>query len=189
MNEGANGSDLQEMTRRLLDIGIEEEKKKSYMPKQGEIGDQILKNQGTSRSLTSGDVSQGKDEKMEEDAEKEELKGFLDIIPREEVPIEVESLSTKFPIVDWKTCVLTENFMYYQIFRGDGKLIKAWDQQPKLGLWHPKDSPFDLVAYTNSDYARASLDRKSITGGRQFLGCRIISWQCKKQTVVAGFPT
>ncbi|GJZ37933.1 hypothetical protein Tco_0584124 [Tanacetum coccineum] len=34
--------------------------------------------------------------------------------------MEVESLSIKFPIVDWKTCVLTENFMYYQIFRGDG---------------------------------------------------------------------
>ncbi|GKE94430.1 hypothetical protein Tco_1579285 [Tanacetum coccineum] len=56
---------------------------------------------------------------MEEAAEKEELKGFLDIILREEVPIEVASLSTKFPIVDWKTCVLTENFMYYQVFRGD----------------------------------------------------------------------
>ncbi|GJU42810.1 hypothetical protein Tco_1195767 [Tanacetum coccineum] len=35
--------------------------------------------------------------------------------------------------------------------------------QPKLGLWYPKDSPFDLVAYTDSDYAGASLDRKSIT--------------------------
>ncbi|GJX62649.1 putative ribonuclease H-like domain-containing protein [Tanacetum coccineum] len=32
--------------------------------------------------------------------------------------------------------------------------------QPKLGLWYPKDSPFDLVAYTDSDYAEASLDRK-----------------------------
>ncbi|GJW20574.1 hypothetical protein Tco_0031196 [Tanacetum coccineum] len=61
-----------------------------------------------------------KRQKMEEDAEKEELKGFLDIIPREDVPIEVESLSTKFLIVDWKTYVLIENFMYYQIFRGDG---------------------------------------------------------------------
>ncbi|GKA04916.1 hypothetical protein Tco_0684036, partial [Tanacetum coccineum] len=30
--------------------------------------------------------------------------------------------------------------------------------QPKLGLWYPKDSPFDLEAYTNSDYAGASLD-------------------------------
>ncbi|GJX71396.1 putative ribonuclease H-like domain-containing protein [Tanacetum coccineum] len=39
-------------------------------------------------------------------------------------------------------------------------------------------------AYTDSDYARASLDRKSTIGGCQFLGCRLISWQCKKQTVV-----
>ncbi|GJT60995.1 hypothetical protein Tco_1004528 [Tanacetum coccineum] len=53
-------------------------------------------------------------------SEKAELKRFLDIVPREEVPIEVESISTKFPIVDWKTYVLTETFMYYQVFRGDG---------------------------------------------------------------------
>ncbi|GKA81585.1 ribonuclease H-like domain-containing protein [Tanacetum coccineum] len=51
------------------------------------------------------------------------------------------------------------------------------------------DIPFDLVAYTDSDYARASLDRKSTTGGCQFLGCRLISWQCKKQTVVANSTT
>ncbi|GJY24763.1 hypothetical protein Tco_0398421 [Tanacetum coccineum] len=61
-----------------------------------------------------------KRQKMEEDAEKEELKGYLDIIPREDVAEDVESLSTKYPIVDWKTYTLTENFMYYQIFRGDG---------------------------------------------------------------------
>ncbi|GJW91074.1 putative ribonuclease H-like domain-containing protein [Tanacetum coccineum] len=61
--------------------------------------------------------------------------------------------------------------------------------QPKLGLWYPKDSPFDLVAYTDSDYAGASLDRKSTTGGCQFLGCKLISWQCKKQTVVAKSTT
>ncbi|GKB65618.1 hypothetical protein Tco_0921804 [Tanacetum coccineum] len=36
--------------------------------------------------------------------------------------------------------------------------------QPKLGLWYPKDLPFDLVAYTDSDYAGASLDMKSTTG-------------------------
>ncbi|GKA98074.1 putative ribonuclease H-like domain-containing protein, partial [Tanacetum coccineum] len=38
--------------------------------------------------------------------------------------------------------------------------------QPKLGLWYPKDSPFDLVAYTDSDYVGASLDGKSTTGGK-----------------------
>ncbi|GJX78045.1 putative ribonuclease H-like domain-containing protein [Tanacetum coccineum] len=52
-----------------------------------------------------------------------------------------------------------------------------------------KDSPFDLVAYTDSDYAGASLDKKSTTGGCQFLGFRLISWQCKKQTVVANSTT
>nr|GEW73764.1 hypothetical protein [Tanacetum cinerariifolium] len=57
--------------------------------------------------------------------------------------------------------------------------------KPHLGLWYPRDSPFNLVAYSNIDYARASLDRKSTTRGCQFLGCRLISWQCKKQIVVA----
>ncbi|GKA09738.1 putative ribonuclease H-like domain-containing protein [Tanacetum coccineum] len=51
------------------------------------------------------------------------------------------------------------------------------------------DSPFDLEAYTDSDYAGASLDRKSTTGGCQFLRRRLISWQCKKQTIVANSTT
>nr|GEX26502.1 uncharacterized mitochondrial protein AtMg00810-like [Tanacetum cinerariifolium] len=42
--------------------------------------------------------------------------------------------------------------------------------QPKLGLWYLKDSPFDLVAYTDNDYAGASLDMNSTTGGCQLLG-------------------
>ncbi|GJR06015.1 ribonuclease H-like domain-containing protein [Tanacetum coccineum] len=46
-----------------------------------------------------------------------------------------------------------------------------------------------FVVYTDSDYARASLDRKSTIGGCQFLGCRLISWQCKKQTVAANSTT
>ncbi|GJV08676.1 putative ribonuclease H-like domain-containing protein [Tanacetum coccineum] len=69
------------------------------------------------------------------------------------------------------------------------RIFRYLKGQPKLGLWYPKDSPFDLVAYTDSDYAGASLDRKSTTGGCQFLGCRLISWQCKKQTVVANSTT
>ncbi|GJV47816.1 putative ribonuclease H-like domain-containing protein [Tanacetum coccineum] len=69
------------------------------------------------------------------------------------------------------------------------KIFRYLKGQPKLGLWYLKDSPFDLVAYTDSDYARASLDRKSTTRGYQFLGSRLISWQCKKQTVVANSTT
>ncbi|GKA26827.1 putative ribonuclease H-like domain-containing protein, partial [Tanacetum coccineum] len=78
------------------------------------------------------------------------------------------------------------SLMYLTSSRPDMMYIKG---QPKLGLLYPKDSPFDLVAYTDSDYAGASLDRKSTTGGCQFLGSRLISWQCKKQIVVANSIT
>ncbi|GKF71904.1 hypothetical protein Tco_0208018, partial [Tanacetum coccineum] len=61
--------------------------------------------------------------------------------------------------------------------------------KPKLGLWYPRVSLFDLESYSNSDYAGANLDRKSTTGSCQFLDRRLISWQCKKQTIVATSTT
>nr|GFC81434.1 hypothetical protein [Tanacetum cinerariifolium] len=80
---------------------------------------------------------------------------------------------------------------------------------PKLGLWYPKASPSDLAAYSDSDYGGASQDRKSTTRGTysdsdyggaiqdhksttegcQFWGRRLISWQCKKQIIVATSTT
>ncbi|GJV35358.1 putative ribonuclease H-like domain-containing protein [Tanacetum coccineum] len=44
------------------------------------------------------------------------------------------------------------------------RIFRYLKGQPKLGLWYPKDSPFVLEAYTDSDYVGASLDRKSTTG-------------------------
>nr|GFA99749.1 hypothetical protein [Tanacetum cinerariifolium] len=55
------------------------------------------------------------------------------------------------------------------------RIFRYLKGKPHLGLWYPKDSPFDLVAYSDNDYAGASLDRKYTTGGCQFLGCRLIS--------------
>ncbi|GJW50400.1 putative ribonuclease H-like domain-containing protein [Tanacetum coccineum] len=69
------------------------------------------------------------------------------------------------------------------------RIFKYLKGQPKLDLWYPKDSPFDLEAYADSDYAGASLDKKSKTGGCQFLISRLISWQCKKQTIVTNSTT
>ncbi|GKD54040.1 putative ribonuclease H-like domain-containing protein [Tanacetum coccineum] len=43
------------------------------------------------------------------------------------------------------------------------RIFRYLKGQPKLGLWYPKDSPFNLEAYTDSDYAGESLDRKSTT--------------------------
>nr|GEV50941.1 putative ribonuclease H-like domain-containing protein [Tanacetum cinerariifolium] len=69
------------------------------------------------------------------------------------------------------------------------RIFRYLKGQPKLGLWYPRDSPFDLEAFSDSDYAGASLDMKSTTGGCQFLDKRLISWQCKKQTIVANSTT
>ncbi|GJW52855.1 uncharacterized mitochondrial protein-like protein [Tanacetum coccineum] len=54
---------------------------------------------------------------------------------------------------------------------------------------NPKVSHLHAMKRIFSDYAGASLDRKSTTGGCHFLGCRLISWQCKKQTVVSNSTT
>ncbi|GJR55373.1 putative ribonuclease H-like domain-containing protein [Tanacetum coccineum] len=69
------------------------------------------------------------------------------------------------------------------------RIFRYLKGKPTLGLWYSRDSPFELVAYTDSDYAGATQDRKSTTRGCQFLGNRLISWQCKKQTVVATSTT
>ncbi|GJX93934.1 hypothetical protein Tco_0348520 [Tanacetum coccineum] len=72
------------------------------------------------------------------------------------------------------------------VVRNKARYLKG---KPKLGLWYPRVSSFHLEAYSDSDYAGANLDRKSTTGGCQFLGRRLISWQCKKQTIVATSTT
>ncbi|GKE54036.1 putative ribonuclease H-like domain-containing protein, partial [Tanacetum coccineum] len=69
------------------------------------------------------------------------------------------------------------SLMYLTASRPDITFVVC---QPKLGLWYPKDSPFYLKAFSDSDYPG---------GGCQFLGKRLISWQCKKQTIVANSTT
>nr|GEY30559.1 uncharacterized mitochondrial protein AtMg00810-like [Tanacetum cinerariifolium] len=68
------------------------------------------------------------------------------------------------------------------------RIFRYLKGKPHLCLWYPKDSPFNLVAYSDSDYIGASLNRKSTTKGCQFLGCRLIYWQCKQQIVVPLLP-
>nr|GFA44359.1 ribonuclease H-like domain-containing protein [Tanacetum cinerariifolium] len=86
------------------------------------------------------------------------------------------------------------SFMGFTVYQMDVKsafLYGTIDEEghPKLGLWYPKESPFDLVAYSDSDYGGASQDRKSTTKESQFLGRWLISWHCKKQTIVATSTT
>ncbi|GJX72224.1 putative ribonuclease H-like domain-containing protein [Tanacetum coccineum] len=72
---------------------------------------------------------------------------------------------------------VTPNTSHLSVVKRIFRYLKG---KPKLGLWYPKVSSFDLEAYSDSDYARANLDGKSTIGGCQFLGRRLISWKCKK---------
>ncbi|KAK2980911.1 hypothetical protein RJ640_013413 [Escallonia rubra] len=55
-----------------------------------------------------------------------------------------------------------------------------------LGLWFPRNTSFfDLVGYSDADYAGCKTERKSTSGGCQFLGHSLVSWSSKKQNSVA----
>ncbi|KAI3667117.1 hypothetical protein L6452_42165 [Arctium lappa] len=65
------------------------------------------------------------------------------------------------------------------------RIFKYLREKPRLGLWYPYESTFDLIAYSDSDLGGANMDRKFTSGGCQLLGARLVSWQCKKQTTVS----
>jgi hypothetical protein len=56
---------------------------------------------------------------------------------------------------------------------------------PNQGLWYPKGSHFEPLGYSDADYARCKVDRKSTSGTCQFLGQSLVSWSSKKQNSVA----
>ncbi|GJW41392.1 putative ribonuclease H-like domain-containing protein [Tanacetum coccineum] len=65
------------------------------------------------------------------------------------------------------------------------RIFRYLKHQPKLGLWYPKDSPFHLEAFSDSDYAGDNHDRRSTSGGCQYLGRRLSSCSARIQTIVA----
>jgi hypothetical protein len=54
-----------------------------------------------------------------------------------------------------------------------------------FGIWYPKGSTFDLIGYSDYNYAGCKVDRKSTSRTCQFLGRSLVSWSSKKQTSVA----
>ncbi|GJR65622.1 hypothetical protein Tco_0011687 [Tanacetum coccineum] len=95
-----------------------------------------------------------KKQKLEDDTEKEELQVFLNIVPEEE-SLDVESLATKYPIVDWETQILANDKYYYQIKRADGsvkhyKIFSAmlydFDRQDVLELYRLVKERFQIAS-------------------------------------------
>ncbi|GJR08393.1 putative ribonuclease H-like domain-containing protein [Tanacetum coccineum] len=100
-------------------------------------------------------------------------------------------LTASRPYIMFAVCVCAKNQMtpkechLYAMKR----IFRYLKGHPLLGLCYPKESPFDLVAYSDSDFDGDNHDRKSTTGRCQFLGRGLISWKCKKQTIMATSTT
>jgi hypothetical protein len=55
------------------------------------------------------------------------------------------------------------------------RILRYLVHMPYIGLWYPKGSTFDLIRYSDSDYAGCNVDRKSTSGTCQFLGRSLVS--------------
>ncbi|GJR54379.1 putative ribonuclease H-like domain-containing protein [Tanacetum coccineum] len=105
------------------------------------------------------------------------------------VKVAITPMETKLPLTKDEEAFdvdVTPKTSYLNAVKRIFKYLKG---KPNLGLWYPRESPLNLEAFSDSDYGGSNLDRKSTTGGCQFLGQRLISWQCKKQTIVATSTT
>ncbi|GJU77431.1 hypothetical protein Tco_1274501 [Tanacetum coccineum] len=111
-----------------------------------------LKNMEKSSEKQSEESS--KRQKMEDDAEKEELRAYLDIILGDNVAVSVELLATKYPIVDWKIHILSEDKMYYEIIRANGstksykiftEMLDDFDRQDVLDLYRLVKERFETT--------------------------------------------
>jgi len=65
------------------------------------------------------------------------------------------------------------------------RIFRYLAHTPNFGLWYPKGASFDLMGYSDSDWAGDRVDRKSTSGGCQFLGRSLVSWSSKKQNCVS----
>ncbi|GKB74629.1 hypothetical protein Tco_0936041 [Tanacetum coccineum] len=80
----------------------------SFVPKDSEIEKEVIKRPGfdfqqkSSKKISREDSDQDKvkKQKLEDDAEKKELRDSMEVVPRDDIVIDVESLATKYPIVD-----------------------------------------------------------------------------------------
>nr|GEW09904.1 hypothetical protein [Tanacetum cinerariifolium] len=168
---------------KLLELGLQVKQKKD--------GTFISQDKYLTKILRKFGLSEGKSASTPIDAEKPLLKDSdgedVDVHTYRSMISSLMYLTSSRPDIMFAVCACVQFQVTLKVsyLNAVKRIFRYLKGKPYLGLWYPKDSPFHLLAYSDSDYAGSSLDRKSTTRGCQFLGCRLISWQCKKQTVVA----
>ncbi|KAI3735852.1 hypothetical protein L6452_15373 [Arctium lappa] len=65
------------------------------------------------------------------------------------------------------------------------RILRYLKGTPNLGLWYPKDSKVELIAYTDANHVGNKLDRNNTSGACHYLGDKLVSWSSKKQNCVS----
>ncbi|GKC99074.1 hypothetical protein Tco_1169349 [Tanacetum coccineum] len=101
------------------------------------------------------EVVEGSGKKDESSGKKAVSKKRVEIVPKDDEAVNVESLATKYPIVDWKTHILAEDKMYYQIIRADRSdkyykiftaMLDDFDRQDVLDLYRLVKERFETTS-------------------------------------------
>ncbi|GJU34368.1 putative ribonuclease H-like domain-containing protein [Tanacetum coccineum] len=140
----------------------------AFVPKDFKIEKEVMKRprfdfqqkSSKKKSREDSDEDNAKKQKLENDGKKKELKDSMDVVPRDDIAIDIESLDTKYPIVDWKTHVLTENMMYYLhrlVFRSSknykifNDMLDDFDRQDVLDLHRLVQERYDTTSLEGYD--------------------------------------
>ncbi|GJR19177.1 hypothetical protein Tco_0967704 [Tanacetum coccineum] len=149
-------------------FSVAKDQNNAFVPKDSEIEKEVMKRLGfdfqqkssKKRSREDSDEDNAKKQKLEDDAEKRELRDSINVVLRDDIAIDVESLSTKYPIVDWKTHVLTESMMYYQIIKADrilknykvfSEMLDDFDRQDVMDLYRLVQERYDTTSLGGYD--------------------------------------
>ncbi|GJX55761.1 hypothetical protein Tco_0285658 [Tanacetum coccineum] len=142
----------------------------AFVPKDSEIEKEVMKRHGfhfqqkssKKRSREDSNEDNAKKQKLEDDAEKKELRDSMDVVPRDDIVYDDRvALATKYSIVDWKTHVLTENMMYYQIIKAYGssknykifsEMLDDFDRQDVLDLHKLVQERYDTTSPEGYDF-------------------------------------
>ena len=65
------------------------------------------------------------------------------------------------------------------------RILRYLEHTQNVGFWYSKGARFELIGYSDSDYAGCKVERKSTSGTCQLLGRSLVSWSSKKQNSVA----
>jgi hypothetical protein len=65
------------------------------------------------------------------------------------------------------------------------RILRYLKHTQDVGLWYPKWAKFELIGYSDSDYAGCKVERRRTSGTYQLLERSLVSWSSKKQNSVA----